>query len=316
MVFWSVGSPCLPAVWTYIDKVTKKGVFMNKTLVVGGLLLALLVPPALAGSARTQARVVLCVELHGNAQTRYDVKHRPGNKCVAGEQRVTLPRGLRGLRGPRGPAGARGPAGPTGATGATGAAGQPGPKGATGPQGPPGLPPVTYTRVTAFGGDFQPTNDTVSMTPQCAAFGPYLDGGAAGGSVFYSGLNGKTLGDIVNLVYTGSFSSDTDTGGAGAPYLRVFLEGDVHDVIFSPDTQPFPLIAEDVLHQWDVTEGTVRYDDDPGNNPDSPWQVIAAEHADEVISGIYITVGFSAGTNLTGCLRTLGVNEKVFLFGS
>ncbi len=39
---------------------------------------------------------------------------------------------------------------------------------------------------------------------------------AAGGSVFYSGFNGRRLGDIVNLVYTGSFSSDTDTA-APAP---------------------------------------------------------------------------------------------------
>lgn len=303
---------------------------MNKALVVGGLLLALLVPSALAGSARTQAGV-LCVELHGNADTRFDVKRRPGSTCARGEERVALPRGLRGLRGPRGPAGARGPAGPAGATGgagpqglagpagaagATGAVGPQGPKGETGPQGPPGLPPVTYTRVTAFGGAFAPTNPTVTMTADCAKFGPYVDGGAAGGSVLFSGLNGMKLGDIVNLVYTGSFSSDIDTAGEGAPYLRVFLEGGTHDVIFSPDTQPFPLVAEDVLHQWDVTEGTVRYDDDPGDGPDSPWQVIVAEHADEVISGIFVTVGFSAGTNLTGCLRTLGVNESVFLFGS
>jgi hypothetical protein len=46
------------------------------------------------------------------------------------------------------------------------------------------------------------------------------------------------LGDIVDLVYTASFSSDTDTGGVGVPYLRVFLKGDTHDVIFSPNTQP------------------------------------------------------------------------------
>jgi hypothetical protein len=154
------------------------------------------------------------------------------------------------------------------------------------------------------------------MTAGCAEFGPYVDGGAAGGSVFYSGLNGRRLGDIVNLVYTASFSSDTDTGGVGVPYLRVFLEGDTHDVIFSPNTQPLPLIAEDVLHRWDVSEGTVRYDDDAGNGPDSPWEVIVAEHADEIISGIYVTVGFSAGTNLTGCLRTLSVNESVYLLGS
>ena len=41
-----------------------------------------------------------------------------------------------------------------------------------------------------------------------------------------------------------------------------------------------------------------------------------AQHADEIISGIYVTVGFTAGTNLTGCLRTLSVNESVFLLGS
>jgi hypothetical protein len=153
------------------------------------------------------------------------------------------------------------------------------------------------------------------MTAECAEFGPYANGGAAGGSVLYRGLNGMRLGDIVDLVYTAKFSSDVDTGGEGAPYLRVFLEGP-HDVIFSPNTQPVPSVAEDVFHQWDVTEGTVRYDDDTGVGPDSPWQVIAANHADEVISGIFVTVGFSAGTNLTGCLRTLGVNESVFLLGS
>jgi hypothetical protein len=154
------------------------------------------------------------------------------------------------------------------------------------------------------------------MSAQCAVFGPYADGGAVGGSVYYSAFNGMALGDIVNLSYAASFSSDTPTGGAGAPYLRVFLEGDTHDVIFSPNTQPFQLVAEDVLHGWDVTKGTVRYDDDAGTGPDSPWQVIVAEHADEIISGIYVTVGFSAGTTLTGCLRTLGVNESVFLLGS
>jgi Collagen triple helix repeat (20 copies) len=121
---------------------------MNKMLVVGGLFLALLVPSAFAGSQRTQATVVLCVELHGNAETRYDVKRRPGNKCVAGEDRVTLPRGLRGPRGPRGPAGAAGPQGPAGPQGAgpagpAGAKGDPGPAGATGPPGPAGAPAPT-----------------------------------------------------------------------------------------------------------------------------------------------------------------------------
>ena len=154
------------------------------------------------------------------------------------------------------------------------------------------------------------------MTAECAAYGPYTIGASAGGSVRYNGLNGMRLGDIVHLVYTAKFSSDTPTAGEGAPYLRIFLDADSHDVIFSPDTQPVPSVAEDVYHQWDVTAGTVRYDDDPGVGPDSPWQEIAADHADQTISGIYVTTGFSDGTNLTGCLRILGVNESVFLFGT
>lgn len=275
-----------------------------KTLAAGALLLVLLIPSAFAGSQRTHAAKVLCVELRGNKETIRDVKFRNTSKCKAGEQKIALPRGL---RGPRGPAGAPGPAG------ATGAAGPPGPPG---PAGQPGPPEDAFTRVTAFGGDFVASNPSVGMTAECATFGPYADGGAAGGSVIYRGLNGMRLGDIVHLVYTGKFSADNDTGGEGAPYLRIFLEGG-HDVIFSPNTQPVPSVADGVFHQWDVTQGTVRYDDDPGNGPDSPWQQIAADHADEVISlGIVVTTGFSAGTNLTGCLRILGVNEVVFLFGS
>jgi hypothetical protein len=225
-------------------------------------------------------------------------------------------RALRGQRGTRGTAGPRGQTGPVGPAGAVGAQGAAGATGQAGPKGDPGPPEDAFTRVTAFGGDFEATNASVSMDLQCAEFGPYANGGAAGGSVYYSGLNGYRLGDIVDLVYTASFSSDTNTGGVGVPYLRVFLGNDTHDVIFSPNTQPTPSVAEDVLHQWDVAEGTVRYDDDGGSGPDSPWQQIAADHAGEVISGIYVTVGFSTGTNLTGCLRTLGVNESVFLLGS
>jgi hypothetical protein len=56
---------------------------MNKTLIVGGLILALLVPSAFAGSQRTQASV-LCVELRGNADTRRDVKLRNASTCKAG----------------------------------------------------------------------------------------------------------------------------------------------------------------------------------------------------------------------------------------
>jgi hypothetical protein len=111
---------------------------MTKTLVVGGLLVALLIPSAFAVSKRTQAGV-LCVELRGNADTRRDVKFRNSSKCKAGEKKVEPTRGLRGRRGPAGPAGAAGPAGPAG------------------PQGPPGAP---------------------APTPEYAVVGVYVDRGS------------------------------------------------------------------------------------------------------------------------------------------
>jgi Collagen triple helix repeat (20 copies) len=121
---------------------------MNKTAVVGGLILALLVPSAFAGSQRTHAAGFLCVELRGDPDTIRDVKYRKG-PCKAGEQRVKLPRGL---RGPRGVRGATGPAVPAGPAGARGAVGPAGPPGAIGPPGPPGEPtPPLASRVYSPG---------------------------------------------------------------------------------------------------------------------------------------------------------------------
>jgi Collagen triple helix repeat (20 copies) len=101
-----------------------------KTLAVGALLLVLLIPSAFAGSQRTHAGKVLCVELRGNKETIRDVKFRNTSKCKRGEQKIALPRGLRGPRGPQGPAG---PQGAAGAPGPAGAKGDPGPAGRSAP---------------------------------------------------------------------------------------------------------------------------------------------------------------------------------------
>jgi hypothetical protein len=102
----------------------------------------------------------------------------------------------------------------------------------------------------------------------------------------------------------------------GVPYLRVFLDSDAHDVIFSPNTQPNPQTSENATHTWDVTEGTVRYDDDAGNGPDSPWDDVVAAHGNQVISGIYVSAGFSAGDDLRAWITDLAVNDKQFHFGA
>jgi hypothetical protein len=86
-------------------------------------------------------------------------------------------------------------------------------------------------------------------------------------------------------------------------------------VIYSPNTQPTPDIAEDVFHTWNVTDGTVRYDDDAGNNPDSPWADVQTAHADETITGIYVTTGFTAGADLSSMLSDFALNGESTHFG-
>jgi hypothetical protein len=151
-------------------------------------------------------------------------------------------------------------------------------------------------------------------------FGPYPDGGAWGGSVLYSGANGLTLGDITQLSFMVKHSSANDSP-FGSPYLRIFLEGDTHDVIFDATSCATVVPTEDEFHTYEVTAGTdaqIRYDDDacgPTPNP-GDWDAVQAAHADEVISGIYVTTGFTGGIGLSAILRTLSVNDEEFTFGS
>ena len=197
---------------------------MNKTFLVGVLILVLLVPSAFAGSQapRHRSSVSSSQATRRRAATSSSAAGaaaRPGSRrsifrvAWPGPEGHAAPPARRAHAAP--PVPPDQPAQPVLPAQPAQPAQQvrrpAGPQGATGPQGPPGLPAVTYTRVTAFGGDFEPTNASVSMTAACAEFGPYANGGAEGGSVFYGGFNGMRLGDIVNLVYTASYSTDNDT---------------------------------------------------------------------------------------------------------
>jgi hypothetical protein len=168
--------------------------------------------------------------------------------------------------------------------------------------------------VNQLSGDFQGTNPSVASTNDGVHFGPYADGGATGGSLYYSGFNGHTLAEISALSYVARYNTDNNTT-VGVPYLRIFLNDDANDVIFSPNTQPAPqAVDENVDNAYNVVAGTVRYDDDPGAGADSPWATVRAAHASEVISGIYVSAGFSAGLNLSVLLTHLGVNADDFCF--
>ena len=193
--------------------------------------------------------------------------------------------------------------------------------------------------VNQLSGNFQGTNPSVASTNDGVQFGPYADGGTTGGSLYYSGFNDRTLADISALSYVARFNTTGDTPTA-APYLRIFLDGDADDVIFSPNTQPVPQTNENVDNAYNVVAGTVRYDDDDGdgivdctedldpstcpgaadNTPSefgiggASWNDVRNAHATEGVSGIYVSAGFSAGVDLSVLLTHLGVNADDFCF--
>ena len=221
--------------------------------------------------------------------------------------RDLTPGARKALHGNPGAKGDLGPAGPQGPKGNTGS---------QGPQGPAGKPAPTLQRLA---GDFSGTNASVATTLDGVQFGPYAatSNGIVGGSVRYNGANGRKLGEITQLSYTIKHSSSDDSPIA-APYLRIFLNNGQDDVVFDATKCATDVPAENVFNTYEVTTGDVRYDDDPCNSGSSQqaWASVKAAHANEVISGIYVTTGFSGGTDLAAILRNLSVNGHEFTFGS
>jgi hypothetical protein len=284
---------------------------MRKLIVVLTALAAMVVATfALAGGSgtvrTTSSKVTnrLCVYIdHRSGQTFGDlstIAKFPSRTCIIGK------------RGARGAVGARGIAG---VSGTDGTAGTQGPQGPVGPTGPAGAPAPTLLRLSD---PFAGTNASVATSLDGVQFGPYADGGNAGGSVLYNGANGQTLASITQLSYTIMHSSANDSP-ISTPYLRIFLEGDTHDVIFDATECATTVPAEDTFTTYQVVGSDVRYDDDScdGVPPDQqPWATVVAAHGDEVISGIYVTTGFAGGASLSAILRTLTVNGTSFTFGS
>jgi hypothetical protein len=210
---------------------------------------------------------------------------------------------LHGDKGAKGDAGSVGPQGPRGSAGAQG------------PQGPAGKPAPTLQRLA---GDFSGTNASVATSLDGVQFGPYSDGGAWGGSVRYNGANGLRLDQIHQLSYEAMYSA-ADAAPIGEAYLRIFLNNGNDDVVFDATQCATTVPAKNEFHKFEVVGSDVRYDDDAcdGVAPDQQrWADVVAAHGSEKISGIYVTTGFTGGSNLTALLRGLSVNGHQFTFGS
>ncbi|MEO9325631.1 hypothetical protein ABFT23_19225 [Nocardioides sp. C4-1] len=213
--------------------------------------------------------------------------------------------------------------------GQTGARGPAGPAGPVGPAGPAG--DSVIQQVTALDGAWTARAEDaagVTMTPDGIRFGPFADGGGCDnpgtdfGRLDYDGLNGRPLSSLKSLVYHARYTADDDTGGVGSPTMRVFFDdptsaAEFDRLTFSPNTQPDGDFAEGPMHEWIVTSGTVRLNDDAGSNPgaEAPWSSFLAEHGDQLITNINILNGCQDGDNLTSLVRRIEINGTTFAFG-
>jgi hypothetical protein len=294
------------------------------------VVIALVVPLATAGAQRVG--LISSLSVKNNSLRSADLKNNAAVRsrdvvdgtlrCKDFDKRTRTAFCNSGRQGNPGPKGDPGAGGTPGVTGPVGGTGNPG------PTGRPGDDAVTRIR-SLPGPGFAVTNNSCSMTPDGVECGPYADGGTQGGSLYYAGMNGLPLDDVVQLAYEARYESTGDTGGVGAPYLRIFTEDQNADgleesSIFSPNTQPpDPDVGEGPFHRWVPTNGVWRYNDDAGaGGPGTygvngaPFSTLIADHGSEIVTGIYITTGFSAGADLRSLTRALEVNNERFVFGS
>lgn len=208
-----------------------------------------------------------------------------------------------------------------------------GQQGPAGPAGPAGN--ATVVEVKDLTGDWKARATDVAglkMTGDGIQFGPFADGGACAvdgqdyARLDYSGMNGKTLNDLKSLVYHARYTADNDTSGVGAPTVRVFFSGaenpNGNRLTFSPNTQfNNPLyydIEQGQFHEWVVTSGTVRLNDDAGNDPsgEDPWSSYLATYGTRTIENINVLNGCQNGTNLSSLIRRFEINGVTYQFGA
>lgn len=106
---------------------------------------------------------------------------------------------------------------------------------------------------------------------------------------------GRALGDLSQLDYDGRALPSTT---AGWSFLQIYLDnGGV--VTYSPNTQPngSQITGSGDWRNWDVVNGTARYDDAIGNLPDGPFSAIVAAHRFATVTGISVYGGPCSGSS-------------------
>jgi hypothetical protein len=173
--------------------------------------------------------------------------------------------------------------------------------------------------VNSLSGDFSATNPSVRWTPQGVNYGVYADAGRAGGSLEYDGLNGQPLSAITNIGFVYNFNT-SDGNPIAAPYLRIFfIAGGVdQDIILDPTECATVAPPQNADNAVSAPSTEVRLNDDGcadvANSQMTLAEAIAAAGPDAAITGIFVTQGFSGGTDASAFVRNLTVNGTTFAF--
>lgn len=227
--------------------------------------------------------------------------HRNGTKCVKNRTNAARNPGSQST-----PA----PAGPTGATGAPGAQGPVGNQGPTGQTGPTGASNVKLVNnLDGSQGWFTTAGDEAELAVPVPTLTPNgvqtaFDTGTQYASLRSTVLAGKTFGQLSRVSYSAGYTQTSDAHG-GTPYFRVFFNGDYacggneeKRIVYTANTQEVNLSNSGDYRAFDVTAGTIRYDDDPGEDEaDSTytWDEAQEVFGAEMICQIAVSMGDGGG---------------------
>ena len=231
-----------------------------------------------------------------------------------------------------GQTGPQGPQGPQGAPGQSGPQGPPGPAGADAvtrvkallpdPGNGDGVAPPDWAERPSAGCDPAAVPGDASVAGNRLHFSLGNDGGWGAVSVSFNGYNGVQLKDLSLISYHAKYDQTGTDFHGGTPYFRIYTEDFANSIIYSPNTQPGAIINSGEWQKFNVTEGTVRHNDDGGNFPDITWADLIEQHGDEEIAQIRLTAGcagnYSNQTEADADNLTIvsGGQKKVFDFGS
>jgi hypothetical protein len=181
------------------------------------------------------------------------------------------------------------------------------------------------TDVPSLTGPWSVTNPSVKQVDEGVQFGPYADGGAAGGTLLYTGGNDLKLSEVGNFSFTFSYNQRENWSGA-VPYGRIWLdtnENGVWDraadeaIMFDPSRGgAFGTLSQGIDHSFGTSDNSVRFNDDSGNGGQRTWDEVVAAHGDEDVVMVGVSAGFTGSTNVSAMLKKLTFNGETFSFST